>query len=113
MDSKGSMIDVAYALMLKKKKAISFQKLWQEVSEVKGFTKDQELEKQSLFYTNITLDGRFITVGENQWDLRSRHKFEEVHIDMNDIYVEVEEEEIETNIEEAEEETPVEDDYNG
>ena len=32
------------------------------------------------------MDGRFITTGENRWDLRERHKFEDVHIDMNDIY---------------------------
>ena len=45
----------------------------------------------SLFYTNITLDGRMITVGDNFWDLRSRHKFEEVHIDMKDVYSDEEE----------------------
>ena len=49
--------------------------LWQEVSEVKGFDEEEKDEKESLFYTNITLDGRFITIGENNWDLRSRHHF--------------------------------------
>ena len=65
-------------------------------------------ENESLFYTNITLDGRLITVGENHWDLRSRHKFDEVHIDMNDIYADEEEE----NPEEEEDDGLVEDDYN-
>ncbi|MFV0393342.1 MAG: DNA-directed RNA polymerase subunit delta [Coprobacillaceae bacterium] len=92
-DNKKSMIDVAFELMTKKKKAIAFDKLWNEVSEIKGYTVEEMDERQSLFYTNITLDGRFITVGENQWDLRSRHKFEDVHIDMNDIYADVDEEE--------------------
>lgn len=109
MDNKKSMIDVAYELMLKKKKAIDFQKLWKEVSEVKGYTQEEVDEKQSLFYTSITLDGRFITTGENKWDLRSRHKFEDVHIDMNDIYADPEEEEIEP---EEEDDGLVEDDYN-
>ena len=49
-----------------------------------------------------------ITVGENHWDLRSRHKFSEVHIDMNDIYndeeTEVDEEDVDDGL--------VEDDYN-
>jgi DNA-directed RNA polymerase subunit delta len=107
MDNKKSMIDVAYELTLKKKKAIDFQKLWKEVSEVKGYTEEEMEEHQSLFYTNITLDGRFITTGENKWDLRSRHKFEEVHIDMNDIYADPEEEETEED-----EEGLVEDNYN-
>ena len=36
------------------------------------------------------LDGRFVTLGENQWDLRSRHTFDKVHIDMRDVYSDVE-----------------------
>lgn len=107
MDKNRSMVDVAYELMSKKKKAVNFYKLWQEVSEVKGFEPEEQEEKESLFYTNITLDGRFITVGENNWDLRSRHKFEDVHIDMNDIYADDEEEsEVEEDID-----STVEDDY--
>ena len=108
MDKNRSMVDVAYELMLKKKKAVNFYKLWQEVSEVKGFEEAEKEEKESLFYTNITLHGRFITVGENNWDLRSRHKFDEVHIDMNDIYSEEEEEsEVEDDVD-----STIEDDYN-
>ena len=99
MDKNRSMVDVAYELMSKKKKAVNFYKLWQE----------EKNEKESLFYTNITLDGRFITVGENNWDLRSRHKFDEVHIDMNDIYTDEDEEseEVEDDVD-----STIEDDYN-
>ena len=102
MDKNRSMVDVAYELMSKKKKAVNFYKLWQEVSEVKGFDEEEKDEKESLFYTNITLDGRFITIGENNWDLRSRHKFDEVHIDMNDIYTDEDEEseEVEDDVDE-------------
>ena len=88
-----SMVDVAFELMTKKKKEIEFAKLYQEVSEIKGFTPEEAEEKMSIFYTDITLDGRFITLGENRWDLRTRHKFESVHIDMNDIYAELDDEE--------------------
>lgn len=87
-----SMVDVAFDLMSAKKRPMAFQKLYEEVTEVKGFEQEERDDKISLFYTNITLDGRFITVGENQWDLRSRHEFSAVHIDMNDIYAEDEEE---------------------
>lgn len=104
---QSSMVDVAFELMKKKKKPADFFKLWQEVSEIKGFDDEMKDENESLFYTNITLDGRFITVGENRWDLRSRHKFEEVHIDMNDVYAEEENEEIED-----EDDGLIEDDYN-
>lgn len=109
---QSSMLDVAYGLMVKKHKAVDFYKLWEEVSEIKGYSVEESQEKQSLFYTNITLDGRFITVGENQWDLRQRHKFENVHIDMNDIYADEEVEDLEeVDDEDEDSETLVEDDY--
>ena len=105
-----SMVDVAYELMSKKKSAVNFYKLWQEVSEIKGFSQEEKDENESLFYTNITLDGRLITVGENHWDLRSRHKFSDVHIDMNDIYADDEEEASEELEEDVD--STIEDDYN-
>ena len=102
-----SMVDVAYELMSKKKSAVNFFKLWEEVCQMKKFDDEQKEDKESLFYTNITLDGRFITVGENAWDLRSRHKFSDVHIDMNDIYADEEEtEELEEDVD-----STIEDDY--
>ncbi len=101
--NQNSMLDIAYSLMSKKKKPVDFYKLYAEVSEIKGFTQEEAEDHQSLFYTNITLDGRFITVGENQWDLRSRHKFEDVHIDMNDIYAD-DSEDADVNADEEEDE---------
>ena len=41
---QSSMVDVAYDLMTKKKKPVDFYKLWQEVSEIKGF--DQMIRKK-------------------------------------------------------------------
>mgnify|MGYP003539401767 CR=1 FL=1 len=48
-------------------------------------------EDISFFYTNLTLDGRFVNVGENKWNLRERVTFDKVHIDMNEIYADEEE----------------------
>ena len=107
--NQDSMLDIAYDLMTKKKKEVDFYKLYDEVTEIKGFNEEEAAEHQSLFYTNISLDGRFITIGENNWDLRSRHKFDEVHIDMNDIYTDEDEEseEVEDDVD-----STIEDDYN-
>ena len=55
MDKNRSMVDVAYELMSKKKKAVNFYKLWQEVSEVKGFDEEEKDEKESLFYMTSIL----------------------------------------------------------
>ena len=64
-------------------------------------------EKIGDYYTSLTTDKRFIMLEDGCWDLRSRHKFENVHIDMNDIYNEDESEEST----EEEDEGLVEDNY--
>ena len=91
-----SKTDIAYRVMLKKKKERNFYDLWEDVkNELAKVASPEELENVdediSFFYTNLTLDGRFVNVGENKWNLRERVTFDKVHIDMNDIYVEDEE----------------------
>ena len=93
---KESKTDIAYRLMLKKKKERNFYDLWEEVkAELAKVAAPEELENIeediSFFYTNLTLDGRFVCVGENKWNLRERVTFDKVHIDMNEIYAEEEE----------------------
>ena len=92
-----SKTDIAYRLMLKKKKERNFYDLWEEVkAELAKVAAPEELENVeediSFFYTNLTLDGRFVCVGENKWNLRERVTFDKVHIDMNEIYADEEEE---------------------
>ena len=70
---KKSMVDVAYDLMSTKKKAIVFLKLWEEVCQVMAFTKQQEEDNIAQFYSDLSLDDRFVNVGENKCDLRERH----------------------------------------
>ena len=87
MDYKqSSMVDIAFDYMKSLSGPVSFFDLWNKVAELKDYNEEERDQNQSLFYTGLILDGRMITTGENMWDLRLRRKFEEVHIDMNDIY---------------------------
>lgn len=90
---KHSMVDVAFEILSNRKStdAIGFNKLWEDVSTSLSMSVEEGKKKVSSFYTQLILDGRFVTLGENTWDLRSRHTFDKVHIDMNDIYNEEEE----------------------
>lgn len=87
---KKAMIDVAYDLMSTKKKAVVFLKLWEEVCQVMGFTKQQEEDNIAQFYSDLSLDDRFVNVGENKWDLRERHTYHEVVIDTEEILIDEE-----------------------
>ena len=84
---KKSMVDVAFDLMTRKKKPVVFLKLWQEVSEIMGFTPAQEEETIAQFYGDLSLDDRFVNVLENKWDLRSRHTYNESVVDTSSIII--------------------------
>ena len=49
---QSSMVDVAFDLMTKKKKPVDFYKLWQEVSEIKGFNQEDKDENESWSKSN-------------------------------------------------------------
>lgn len=81
------MVDIAYDLLSKKKKEVVFIKLWEEVSQIKGLTPAQADDLIAQFYTDISLDDRFVPLKDNKWDLRSRYRFEDVVINTDSILV--------------------------
>lgn len=86
-----SLLDHAYDFVSKSKEPVSFQDIWKYVVEQAGLDEETAARRVSSFYTNILLDGRFVTLGDNNWDLRVRQTFDKVHIDMKDVYSDVEE----------------------
>ena len=92
MDYRRSFVDTAYDIVVKNGSELPFATLWNNVCEELGLTQEDRVARVSYFYTQLTLDGRFVTLGENVWDLRIRHTFDKVHIDMNEVYSEDEEE---------------------
>lgn len=105
-----AMIDVAFELMSKKKKPVTFLKIWEDVSTMMGFTPQQEEDNIAQFYNDLSLDDRFVTVGDNKWDLRSRHTYNEIVVDTDELIIE------DSDDPDYEEEAPIKeiviDDYN-
>ena len=84
-----SLLDLAFEAISKSKDSLPFKTLWKEVCKAKELTEEEAAQRVSQFYTNLLFDGRFVTLGDNIWDLRSRHTFDKVHIDMKDVYSEI------------------------
>lgn len=97
-----SLIEIAYEFIEGQQNPVPFSKIWEYVKATAGLSEEEASKKAGQFFTNMMLDGRFVTLGENEWDLRSRHTFDKVHIDMKDVYSDVET--AEDDAEEAEEE---------
>lgn len=84
---KKPMIDVAFDIMTKRKKGVNFVKLWEEICKETGLTEAQAEDRIADFYTDLSLDDRFVHLSDNKWDLKSRHKYDEVVVDTSAILI--------------------------
>lgn len=87
-----SQLDIAYNIIKDSGKVQEFSSLWDEVAKIKEFTPEEKEEKVSRFYTNLIIDSRFVSLGDNTWDLRENQTFDKVKLDMNSVYSELEQE---------------------
>ena len=99
-----SLIEIAYEFVSAHQESVNFKDIWEYVKKEANLSEDAANAKVGQFFTNMMLDGRFITLGENEWDLRERHSFDKVHIDMKDVYSDVQTSDDDIEEEEEEEE---------
>lgn len=86
-----SLVDVAYDILSNHQDPITFKELYEEVAKDVGLADDRKAALISNFFTNLSLDGRFVALKNNEWDLRTRQTFDKVHVDLNAIYEDIEE----------------------
>lgn len=91
MATKETMCDVAYDFLSKRKKEVEFLKLWDHVAKTLEISEDKLKRRKAQFYSDLMLDSRFASLEGNKWDLRHRRKFEEVHVNTDDLSLEDEE----------------------
>lgn len=72
-----SMVETAYALMVSEHKSYNFYDLLEEVAKRKGFSKSEMDARISFLYTDLNIDGRFLTLGDNQWGLKAWYPHEQ------------------------------------
>jgi len=65
-----SLIEMAYAYLKNSKEAISFHDLLKEIAKAAELTEDEVRKNIAQFYTDINIDGRFLSLGDNRWGLR-------------------------------------------
>ncbi len=83
---KESMIELAYKLLSESKEPVAFKDLWEKIKTELEIGPDEEASRIGHFYTDLSLDGRFIQDGDYTWNLRSRTKFDQTRIDTSVFY---------------------------
>lgn len=73
-----AMIDVAHAILEVRGEIAHFDELLKEVAEYLGLDDKQVKEAMVQFYTDLNIDGGFISMGENRWGLREWYPIDSI-----------------------------------
>jgi DNA-directed RNA polymerase subunit delta len=65
-----SLIEMAYEFLKGSKQPIAFHDLIKEIAAATEITEEQIRSRIAQFYTDINIDGRFLSLGDNRWGLR-------------------------------------------
>lgn len=73
-----SLIEVAYEILSERKQAISFQELVSEIARLQDKSMAEINMQISQFYTDLNVDGRFSTTGNNNWGIKDWYPVDQV-----------------------------------
>lgn len=110
-----AMLDIAEIILKDSSEPLNIKEIIEKVLEIKGISQD-DFERATQLYMDITQSAKFVFCGEEKWDLKERNlelwdkdgyafaKFEEVEVEDDDTEDEEELEFTEFNLEDIEEE---------
>lgn len=74
-----AMIDLAKAILEEKGEVMSFNDILLTAANYIELTEDEMNRRMPQFYTDINVDGEFISLGENQWGLRTWYPVDSIN----------------------------------
>ena len=72
------MVEVAHAILAHHGEAMAFVDLTNEIQQYLGKSDEEIRERLAQFYTDLNVDGSFISLGDNTWGLRAWYPFESI-----------------------------------
>lgn len=79
-----SMIELGSIILKEENKAVSFQDLFSKIAELKNFSKEEKENLIAQFYTDMNVDGRYLTLGSGMWGLKSWYPVEQAEEEITD-----------------------------
>lgn len=89
-----SMIEVAHAILEERGDVMDFSDLVNQIQNYLGKADSDIRGALSQFYTDLNIDGSFISLGDNQWGLRSWYPFDSIDEEVSHSGDEEEDEEV-------------------
>lgn len=90
--AKSPMVEAAVVVLETANKELAFNELFDKVVKELQLDKKTATSKIAKLYSDITLDGRFISLPDNKWDLKKHHKLDDIKKVINDTIIDDEDE---------------------
>ena len=72
------MVEVAHAILEAKNEVLDFNQLLVEIQEYMELTDEALESRMTRFYTDLNIDGSFISLGDNRWGLRAWYPIDSI-----------------------------------
>lgn len=73
-----SMVEVAHAILEAKNEVLDFNQLLVEIQEYMELSDEALESRMTRFYTDLNIDGSFISLGDNRWGLREWYPIDSI-----------------------------------
>ncbi|WP_148358374.1 DNA-directed RNA polymerase subunit delta [Peribacillus simplex] len=73
-----SLIEMAYDLLVERNEPIPFKDLISELASLHHLSKAEVEKKIAQFYTDLNVDGRFTSLGDNRWGLKTWYPVDQI-----------------------------------
>ena len=80
-----SMIEVAHAILEQKGDVMDFSDLVNQIQTYLGKSDSDVRYSLAQFYTDLNIDGSFISLGDNRWGLRSWYAIDSIDEEVNHV----------------------------
>lgn len=78
-----SMIEVAHAILEEHGEVMDFSDLVNQIQNYLGKSDSEIRDALAQFYTDLNIDGSFISLGDNRWGLRSWYAIDSIDEEVN------------------------------
>lgn len=73
-----SFIEVSHYMLVDRHATMTFKDMLAEWKKLLGITDKEAKARMVQFYTDLNVDGRFISIGDDQWGLRTWYPLDQV-----------------------------------
>ncbi|NEU30436.1 DNA-directed RNA polymerase subunit delta [bacterium LRH843] len=71
------MVEIAFEVMKEVGKPYNYYDLFKEIAGMKSLTAEEKQDRISKLYTDMNIDGRFHSLGDNNWGLKKWYPIEQ------------------------------------